>query len=250
MNISYGRCIVLLVKKPYSILITNNFKFSMLLISNPLINKYLVDGCGKQRSNRYSFLVIRFLNIALGICLWKGCFIDTLSYITLNDLISNGMDGLQRLSTYSIGGRCNRLPTCDSLARRNVPLQSTLCKLCGEYDETVNHIFTSCRLAMEMWSEVGSWCKIQPVFAFNFKDLMDIPHVLRGDENFKKAVHAVFMVTTWAIWKHRNAIFFEGQAPSSKRVLCEIKVTTSLWLNVRSRYRGALVLNNFPYDPD
>lgn len=75
----------------------------------------------------------------------------------------------------------NRIPTFDSLIRRNVPVQSSLCRFCSMHEETVDHLFTACGLAMEVWAKVGSWCNIDPVFAFSLGDLMEIPYGLRGD---------------------------------------------------------------------
>lgn len=118
----------------------------------------------------------------------------------------------------------NKLPTCDSLVMSNVPMQSSVCKFHGLDKETIKHIFTSCGLAMAMWSKMRSWCNIQPVYAFSFRYIMEISNVLRGDAVFKKAIHVVFMATTWSLWKHTNAnIIFEGvQPPSSNSQMCDI----------------------------
>ncbi|KAK1414555.1 hypothetical protein QVD17_30301 [Tagetes erecta] len=107
----------------------------------------------------------------------------------------------------------NRIPTCDSLSRRNISIQSTLCKFCGLVEESVEHLFISYGLTME-------------------------------------AVHAAFMATTWALWKHRNDIVFEGAQPLALKVICDVRVTTSLWLTTRSSHRAIGVLNNFPFHPD
>lgn len=73
--------------------------------------------------------------------------------------------------------------------------------------------------------------------------------MIRGDDVFKRVVHAIFMATTWFLWKHRNAIVFERVQPSSMHVVCEVRAMASLWLKVRSRNGGGMTLNNFPYDP-
>lgn len=38
----------------------------------------------------------------------------------------------------------NRLHTCDSLARRNVPVLSLLCKFCDHDDDNGDHVFLRC----------------------------------------------------------------------------------------------------------
>lgn len=143
------------------------------------------------------------------------------------------------------------LPTCDSLLNLNVPLQSSMCKFYEACEEDVDHLFTSCDLVTEVWAKIGPWCNIQPVFAFTFKDIMELPYLLSRDvANFKKSVHAVFVAITWTIWKYRNSVLFEGVKPSPLSVICEVRVMASLWLIVRSRNDRGMILNNFPYDPD
>lgn len=144
----------------------------------------------------------------------------------------------------------NRLPTSDSLARRNIHVQSAVCKLCGEEMETVEHLYISCAIASQVWSKTSSWCGIQPVFAFSFRDLMEIPYLLRGDAEFKKTVNAIFMATTWSLWKHRNAVIFKHVNPSVGKVICEIVAVSSLWLKARSKRAGPISLLNFPFEPD
>lgn len=137
----------------------------------------------------------------------------------------------------------NRIPTCDSLTRRNIQVTSYLCRFFGEHVEKVEHIFVSCGLAMEVWSKVASWCNIRRIFAFSFGDLLEIPYALSEDVDS--------LCTTWSVWKHRNSIVFEGCMPSLINVVCDIRVTAGLWLKVRSRYRAmmAMALNNFPFVP-
>ncbi|XP_076917919.1 protein FAR1-RELATED SEQUENCE 5-like [Bidens hawaiensis] len=53
-----------------------------------------------------------------------------------------------------------RLPTFDALAKRNIPVRSTLCPICGEAEETVEHVFVSCGMAQTMWTLVAQWCKM------------------------------------------------------------------------------------------
>ncbi|KAK1410020.1 hypothetical protein QVD17_36552 [Tagetes erecta] len=53
-------------------------------------------------------------------------------------------------------------------------------------EEDVDHLFTSCGLS----------------------------DVCLGKLRLVKAVHAVFMATMWAIWRHRNAAIFKGDQPS------------------------------------
>lgn len=67
---------------------------------------------------------------------------------------------------------------------------------------------------------------------------MDFPYYLRGDKDFKKAVHAMAMAmaTTWIIWKHRNEVLFDKTTPLVNVVLCEILASVNVWLMTRTDY--------------
>ncbi|KAK1431561.1 hypothetical protein QVD17_08021 [Tagetes erecta] len=75
---------------------------------------------------------------------------------------------------------------CDSLVRRGVILQSLACKLYGLEDESVEHLFISYGFTSQIWSKMSSWCRIQPISAFAFNDLIELPYLLHKDKHFKK----------------------------------------------------------------
>ncbi|KAJ0616064.1 hypothetical protein HanIR_Chr02g0086351 [Helianthus annuus] len=45
---------------------------------------------------------------------------------------------------------------------------------CNEFEETVEHLFTACEVASRVWSEISGWCKIPPIYFFNFKDILEL----------------------------------------------------------------------------
>ncbi|KAK1411473.1 hypothetical protein QVD17_38022 [Tagetes erecta] len=45
----------------------------------------------------------------------------------------------------------NRIPTCDALRRRGVALSSLVCSLCGEEEESVEHLFVTCRFSANIF---------------------------------------------------------------------------------------------------
>ncbi|KAK1434005.1 hypothetical protein QVD17_10923 [Tagetes erecta] len=96
--------------------------------------------------------------------------------------------------------------------------------------------------------QIGNWCRINPIFAFSFNDFMAIPYSLRGDTDFKKAVHVLFMATTWCVWKHRNHVLFNKITPSVTGVLGDILASVTVWMSTRSRRGGDVLLRNMPHD--
>ncbi|KAJ0925693.1 putative reverse transcriptase zinc-binding domain-containing protein [Helianthus annuus] len=53
------------------------------------------------------------------------------------------------------GAEGERLPTMAALARRGIPVTSLACVLCGEIDETCEHLFMSCQFAQTVWQIIG-----------------------------------------------------------------------------------------------
>lgn len=143
----------------------------------------------------------------------------------------------------------DRIPTRDLLTSRGIILPSLTCKLCGEEEESVEHLFLTCRVAATIWSKVSNWCRIQPIYAFSFKDLMEVPSSIRSDKYFKKAIHVMIMATVWNLWKHRNKVTFERASPSVNAVFFETVADSSLWMRARSKNKAPSSLLEFMFDP-
>ncbi|KAJ0733174.1 putative reverse transcriptase zinc-binding domain-containing protein [Helianthus annuus] len=105
-------------------------------------------------------------------------------------------------------GNLDRLATRVNLRKRNVDLASMLCPFCDEYDETVEHLFTACSIAIRVWVEFSTWCNIPPIFAFDFKNLMEIHKSNQGDKNMKKILRGLVIISCWCIWKARKELVF------------------------------------------
>ncbi|KAK1433706.1 hypothetical protein QVD17_10621 [Tagetes erecta] len=67
-----------------------------------------------------------------------------------------------------------RIASRVALCFRGVNLPSTLCPMCGNYEESAEHLLVSCSTALMVWSYIATWCKIHPFFAFSIKDLLEM----------------------------------------------------------------------------
>uniref|UniRef100_A0A251VGE6 Putative reverse transcriptase domain, Reverse transcriptase zinc-binding domain protein n=1 Tax=Helianthus annuus TaxID=4232 RepID=A0A251VGE6_HELAN len=83
-------------------------------------------------------------------------------------------------------GNLDRLAAKVNLRRRNVEIASVMCPFCDEYEESVDHLFTACSVAIRVWTAINVWCKIPPIFAFEFKDLLDTQKFFPWGEKCKK----------------------------------------------------------------
>lgn len=45
----------------------------------------------------------------------------------------------------------------------------------------------------------------------------------------RKDLHTIFILTLWELWKHHNAIFFDGASPLIDCVLCRVRSEGMVW---------------------
>ena len=103
----------------------------------------------------------------------------------------------------------NRCWTSAGLARRGLPHQDS-CPLCGEAEESIQHLLLDCVFARQIWhwvgritdrttyeplvdEELGSWCTRQDLVLQNHK-----------------ARRAICFLVMWMLWKHRNDVVLNG----------------------------------------
>ncbi|KAJ0899075.1 putative reverse transcriptase zinc-binding domain-containing protein [Helianthus annuus] len=82
----------------------------------------------------------------------------------------------------------DKLPTKMALVRRNVAVQNVMCKMCGNEEETALHLFASCRYALRIWDFVSGWCRLQPIYFLELKDLAQLHKRNRGSKRWQKLV--------------------------------------------------------------
>ncbi|XP_035838660.1 uncharacterized protein LOC118486379 [Helianthus annuus] len=132
----------------------------------------------------------------------------------------------------------DRIPTKAALIRRRINIQDETCSLCGNGEEDVMHLFTGCGFALGVWDAVGCWCKIMPIFAFDFRDLLGVQDQVAGCKWAKKVVRGIVMITCWVIWRSRNAKVFQGTCSKVVDVVALVKSWSILWLKNRSKFSG------------
>ncbi|XP_035836309.1 uncharacterized protein LOC110902551 [Helianthus annuus] len=133
-----------------------------------------------------------------------------------------------------------RIPTKIVLRSRNIDMPDVTCVLCDVEDEDVMHLFTGCGFSFGVWSAVGNWCKIGPIFAFDFEDLLNLHHHIPANKRGKRTVKGIVMITCWAIWRARNAKVFQAKEPKVTEVVYSIKSWSYLWLKNRTRFCSIL----------
>ena len=129
----------------------------------------------------------------------------------------------------------HKIPTADALRRRNMVGIDSGCSICGEEDESVEHLFTSCWIAMNVWNRICSWTRVQRFFVFSFKDLIELYNHVGLKGKAKKIFKGIIFISCWAIWRARNKRKFEGKIVKIEEVMSDIKSLGFLWVRSRAK---------------
>ncbi|KAJ0855327.1 putative RNA-directed DNA polymerase [Helianthus annuus] len=129
----------------------------------------------------------------------------------------------------------NGIATRDALRRRGIGAGIDLCPLCSTEAESVEHLFTSCVTAVVLWQKVSSWCRIPPIFAFSFKDLMEIHKGRAIDPKRRYIIQGIIMISCWCLWLARNNAVFADKEVIVDNVFSEVRSLGFLWFKYRSK---------------
>lgn len=126
----------------------------------------------------------------------------------------------------------DRCWTSDRLARRGLPHQDA-CPLCDQEEETINHVLLTCVFARTMWAAI---CEAlgRPEWTPTPRDsLGQWLCGKQGPSNMsRKDLHTIFALSIWELWKHRNAIVFDGASPSIELLLRRMRSEGMVWSSV------------------
>ncbi|KAJ0612278.1 putative RNA-directed DNA polymerase [Helianthus annuus] len=130
----------------------------------------------------------------------------------------------------------DRIPTKLALRRRNIIHGDCLCEFCNEVEESVDHIFTVCRVANGVWNGIANWVHLPPIFLFTVKDIVEVVTNSRWSKSKKEILYGIFMVVCWRIWKARNEKVFNQTIRTVVDIVADVKSLTYLWLCNRGRF--------------
>ncbi|XP_062233892.1 uncharacterized protein LOC133931081 [Phragmites australis] len=131
----------------------------------------------------------------------------------------------------------NHCWTEDRLARRGLPHPS-VCPLCDQAEETIQHLLISCVFARQVWFIVFQ--------KFGLHNLVPQPdtsplsgwwyRVIKGvDKQSRKDLNTFIILIMWELWKHRNDRIFNNVLPSLNLMVRDVQMKDYL---VRCRGQG------------
>ncbi|WVZ96924.1 hypothetical protein U9M48_042504, partial [Paspalum notatum var. saurae] len=105
----------------------------------------------------------------------------------------------------------NRCWTADRLAMRGLR-HPTVCPLCDQGQETMQHLLISCVFSCEVWTLVFNglgMSAVSPQLDGRWSWAVNQAH-----KEVKKGLNSFIILVAWELWKHRNDCVFEGSRPS------------------------------------
>ncbi|PWA55808.1 reverse transcriptase domain, Reverse transcriptase zinc-binding domain protein [Artemisia annua] len=133
----------------------------------------------------------------------------------------------------------DRIPTLVALTRRNILFGDNICSMCGDTEESTDHIFTACIIANGVWDAICTWCNIPKGFLFSFQDIIEMANRVDGSRVRKQVVYGVIVLTCWCIWKARNEKRFNNVEIKVPKIVTDVKSLGYLWY--RNRFNGGKV---------
>ena len=110
------------------------------------------------------------------------------------------------------------------------------CALCERNLETAVHLFTECPFAREVWTMVATWSSCLNLQPEGWNDYSDMEEWFFAITSIgTKAAHSLAMLTTWHIWKERNAIVFQQNHSTVQALFAKIKDEYSNWASAGGR---------------
>ena len=130
-----------------------------------------------------------------------------------------------------------KLNTLDRLKRFNIrPDMDSICVLCKQEEESINHLFCYCPFTWNVWSAVLSWWGVTWVFPNSPRLAFESWIGVKGTKEQKKCWISWFYVVTWSIWETRNKIIFQQQRMSFDSFLANLIRRGDLWVKDWRRF--------------
>ncbi|KAJ0585981.1 putative RNA-directed DNA polymerase [Helianthus annuus] len=131
-----------------------------------------------------------------------------------------------------------KIPTATKLKERGVPILTEICKVCNMEEETPDHVLVNCRVAEIVWEQVNTWVKAtlarKPV---TLEEVFKTLNNANWPKVRKKAVHAIYLLTSWVIWRNRNEILFRARDGEVYKMIEEIKEESYQWMKQKAKLR-------------
>jgi len=123
-----------------------------------------------------------------------------------------------------------KLPTKDKLLAKGVQLQHNLCDLCGTHEETIVHLFFSCRVAQMVWNMCDRWLRVCNVHHINPRANFNHFHLANLNSRQNLAWRGMWLATIGEIWNHRNGVIFKQRKVDPIEIFSHAQMVAWVWM--------------------
>ncbi|KAL4572515.1 hypothetical protein LXL04_019294 [Taraxacum kok-saghyz] len=95
-----------------------------------------------------------------------------------------------------------------NLDRRGIDLGTVLCPICERDVETVNHVFFTCDMALDLWGMVARWWQVDIPVLSSMSEWIAWIDSVRLRSAVRRCLDAVGLVVLWSIWMFGNKVVF------------------------------------------
>ncbi|XP_021995580.1 uncharacterized protein LOC110892738 [Helianthus annuus] len=133
----------------------------------------------------------------------------------------------------------DKIPTAITLRERGLTLTDYNCSLCGEAEESANHVLLLCSFAKQVWKSILDWVKCRTISVEgSLKQLIPDVIDLQISRSKRKAIHAIVLQTIWSLWNTRNEKLFRGKPGVIQRTTEDIKEESYQYIKQRSKFNS------------
>ncbi|XP_076920464.1 uncharacterized protein LOC143581588 [Bidens hawaiensis] len=130
----------------------------------------------------------------------------------------------------------DHISTKRALSTRGVILDNLQCVLCGNFEETSQHLMIHCCVSKWVWSIIHDWVKLPKRVNFDtLEEILDFPKKSIKNKEECRAVQSISMVVCWMIWKARNDVIFNNVPFQMSKIVNDIKSASFLWVKHRCK---------------
>ena len=136
----------------------------------------------------------------------------------------------------------DRIQTCSNLAFRHIldPVESCLCVLCGQGEESTTHLFLHCEVAFLIWRKVLNWLYINFIIPHNSFVHFECWSGEAPSNQLNRGFWLIRHATIQMIWKERIDRIFKNQFKNYDEVVDDIKALSWCWALSRLRIASCL----------
>lgn len=127
-----------------------------------------------------------------------------------------------------------RIPVQSLLHERGVSSSSQICVLCGNENETVNHLFIHCAFSKEILRWLFNWCGIRQQNCDSVLELIQFAKAWGTDSKLKDIWNSILYCYFWCLWLSRNDKIFKKIHVIPAKVEDAIMTTSFSWCKNRA----------------